>query len=199
MNQSQNKKNNKLLKSGSWEYNACLNFGTNQDYGYIEGYRRSADILVNYIQNKMRDQDILIYPIVFLYRHHIELRLKELIKKGCDLLDDDSQLGKLDHDIEVLWIKCRKILEKICPESKKDLQRIGKIIKQFHEIDPNSFNFRYLTDKKGKRSINPELKSINIKEFSNSLREAVDLLEGASCQISYLQDCKSEIDESKLL
>jgi len=67
MNQSQNKKSNKLLKSGFWKYNACLNFSINQDYGYIKGYKRSADILVNYIQDEMIDQVILNFRILFYY------------------------------------------------------------------------------------------------------------------------------------
>ena len=197
MNQSQNKKNNELIKSGFWEYNAWLDH-VNRDYGYIEGYRRSADILVNYIQDKMVDQDILIYPIVFLYRHHIELRLKELLKKGRSLLGEEYKKDKR-HDIDSLWRECEKILKRIEPKSKKDLQNIWKIIKDLHKIDKGSTNFRYSTDKEGDRSIDSKLKIINIKEFSNSINEVICLLEGASCQISYLQDCKSEINESKIL
>ncbi len=195
MNQSQNKKNNKLLKSGFWEYNAWLDH-INRDYGYIEGYRRSADILVNYIQDKTVDQDILIYPIVFLYRHHIELRLKELIKEGRSLLGKDYKKYE-KHNIDFLWRECKKISKEIEPESEKNFQSIEKVIKDLHKIDKGSFNFRYSTDKKGNRSIDPELKIINIKEFSKSINEAICLLEGASCQFSYLQDCKQEINEIK--
>ena len=194
MNQSQNKKNNELPKSGFWEYNAWLDH-INRDYGYIEGYRRSADILVNYIQDKTVDQDILIYPIVFLYRHHIELRLKELLKKGRGLLGKDYKKD-ITHDVDLLWRECKKISKEIEPESEKNFQSIEKVIKDLHKIDKDSYNFRYSTDKEGNRSIDSKLKIINIKEFYSSINEAVCLLEGASCQISYLQDCKSEINES---
>lgn len=67
-----------------WHANACLgNLAT--PHAYSQGYRKSARILSEYVYEKGRHQDFLIYPIVFLYRHHIELILKQLIIQGSDL------------------------------------------------------------------------------------------------------------------
>lgn len=59
--------------------NACLNsmYGSDE-IAYIEGYRRGAELLVRYVNEAQRDQDYLVYPIIVLYRHHIELILKEI-------------------------------------------------------------------------------------------------------------------------
>ena len=49
----------------------------------------------------------LIYPIVYLYRHHIELALKSLISLSGSLLDrllgetDQKTIGR--HDLADLW------------------------------------------------------------------------------------------------
>src|SRR6266849_9877987 len=71
-----------------WHNNACLNVMHGYDQiGYTEGYRRGARLLVEYVAENARDQDYLVYPIIFLYRHHIELALKNIIVRGPYLID----------------------------------------------------------------------------------------------------------------
>ena len=61
-----------------WQSNACLNYmGSDDRYAYSEGYLRAARYLIEWILATASDQDILVYPIIFLYRHHIELVLKQ--------------------------------------------------------------------------------------------------------------------------
>ena len=54
--------------------NACVNvMRAGDSIAYIEGYRRGALRLVQHVVEEQRDQDFLVYPIIFLDRHHIEL------------------------------------------------------------------------------------------------------------------------------
>ena len=87
---------------------ACLNASWGSDQAaYTEGYRRGARLLVEYVAENARDQDFLVYPILFLYRHHIELALKNLVMQAPYLIDRDltdvekSRLGK--HRLDWLW------------------------------------------------------------------------------------------------
>ncbi|MCI5221569.1 MAG: hypothetical protein D3924_02515 [Candidatus Electrothrix sp. AR4] len=73
-----------------WEMNACLNFSHDMSYGYIEGYLRAADRLVKHVFDTSKDQDVLVYPIAFMFRQHIELRLKSIIDIGRKLLTDNG-------------------------------------------------------------------------------------------------------------
>lgn len=58
-----------LFKSDSdWHNNACLNFQYDMSHGYINGYKLAADSLVVKVNETGRDQDYLVYPIVFLYK-----------------------------------------------------------------------------------------------------------------------------------
>jgi hypothetical protein len=71
------KKGNQLFKSDAdWINNACLNFKEDQLNLYAIGYKRAAELLLEHVKNSGRDQDTLVYPIIFLYRHYLELRLK---------------------------------------------------------------------------------------------------------------------------
>ena len=70
-----------------WRFNACLNWTNDTLELYVIGYKEAADKLVENIMDTPRYQDTLVFPICFLYRQYIELRLKELIKSGRCLLD----------------------------------------------------------------------------------------------------------------
>ncbi|MGU3906767.1 hypothetical protein ACVZDL_23390 (plasmid) [Escherichia coli] len=58
-----------LASDSDWHNNACLNYMPDHGTAYTEGYRRAADILINHIDESGRDQDFLVYPVLFLYRH----------------------------------------------------------------------------------------------------------------------------------
>jgi hypothetical protein len=49
-------------------------------YDYTIGYKEAADILVGHVESTGRRADKLGYPILFLYRHHLELVVKSLIR-----------------------------------------------------------------------------------------------------------------------
>ncbi len=56
---------------------------------HIHGYYMAADISVDSALDSHieRDRNMLFFPIVFNYRHYIELSLKNLIKKAEDAYD----------------------------------------------------------------------------------------------------------------
>jgi hypothetical protein len=58
---------------------------TGNDYPYREGYRRGAGQLAKYVCDEGRDQDFLVFPIVYLYRHHVELALKGILQQLAEL------------------------------------------------------------------------------------------------------------------
>src|SRR5580700_1750778 len=70
-----------------WMNNACLNVMGNGDaFAYKAGYLRGAEVLIEYVGESGRDQDFLVYQIIFLYRHHIELMLKRIIRRAPYLI-----------------------------------------------------------------------------------------------------------------
>ena len=60
---------------------------------YTLGYRRAAEQLSRYALANQRECSSLAYPIVFLYRHHIELALKRIIYciRGFEAQSDGSR------------------------------------------------------------------------------------------------------------
>jgi hypothetical protein len=179
---------------GDWWHDARLNlFYDNWDM-YAEGYKVAGDVLVEYIKEKQFDQDYLVYPIVFLYRQYIELRMKEIIRDGNQLLDDDPEKFPQTHKFGKLWRDCREIIEKVWPEDPaENLDAVGECILQFSEKDPMSMAFRYPTDTNGKPSL-PDLTVINLRNLAEVIARIGSLLDGVSMGISVAIEYKREME-----
>lgn len=188
-----NNKNDKLFKSDfDWQNNACLNYLSDNWWPYVAGYKRAADLLVEYVKDTHRNQDILVYPIVFLYRQYLELLLKQIIQDGSRLLDMNQTLPK-NHKINNLWEQSRKILIKVWPDADlNDLNTIEQCINQLSETDPFSTAFRYPTDKEDNPSL-PDIKHINLRNLSEIINKTASLLEGVSAWIGEYLENKLEM------
>src|SRR4051812_27294719 len=137
---------------GGW-FNACVGWTCDQWVGYAEGYRRAAEILVQHIADTERDQDVLVYPIVFMYRQAIEISLKRLIVIGTQLIDRPTEVPR-HHRLVLLWRQCRPIIEEVWPDGpKEDLDVVGAVLEDFEALDPISTVFRYPVNNEGQASL----------------------------------------------
>lgn len=113
-----------------------------------EGYRRSADALLDMALADWREKDILIYPILFLYRHALELNLKYVINIYGPRVGVDPIWNS--HDFRVLWPRFLEVLDGFgTDDPDKADQIVGGVIAQFGNVDPNSFSHRYPCDTRG--------------------------------------------------
>lgn len=72
--------------------NACIRPFSDNWVTYPRGYKKAADLMVAHIDKRHCDQDTLVYPIVFLYRQYIELRLKHLVRDAAEVLDRNHKV-----------------------------------------------------------------------------------------------------------
>ncbi len=178
-----------------WRHTACLDWVSDKWTVYADGYKDAGDVLVEYIKEKQVNQNSLVYPIVFLYRQYIELRMKKIIRDGYQLLDDDPEKFRKIHEIDDLWKKCRETIEKVWHEDPAgNLEAVGECIRQFSEIDPNSQKFRYPTDKSGNPSLPDPSPPINLRNFAEVITRTGSLLDGVSMGISAEIEYKREME-----
>lgn len=146
---------------------------------YIQGYKKAADILVNHVLSTGTDQDTLVYPIVFLYRHYLELLLKNIIENGAKLLDTEEE-PKKNHHLDDLWNIAKSIINKIWEGDECDREiEIDHYIADFIEIDKSSQAFRYQKDKQGNKFLEAT-EIINIRHFYDCINKISSHLEGVS-------------------
>lgn len=176
-----------------WQTNACLNWSHNPIELYTIGYKKAGDRLVELVLARVRDQDVLIYPIGFLYRQYIELRLKEIIREGRILLEEGSFFPK-HHRIWDLWCTAKKISIKTFENENEppNFDYAEHVIREFSQIDPNSFAFRYPTTKKGDKTLEG-VTHINIRRLAEHIEELSKDLEGISTGISIYREWQQEM------
>ncbi len=151
---------------------------------YTTEYEEAANLLLdNMIKTGRRN--FMVFPTICLYRHYIELMLKEIILNNWEYLEISKPFPR-GHDIYKLWEICRKAMQKtdklVDPqfaESQKYIKQIMQAydaleadLNKFAEIDPNSQLCRYPVDSHG----NPIV--VNNELLIELLRELPELVKG---------------------
>lgn len=165
---------------------------------YTAGFKRSVGILLESVRSTY-EVNTVIFPILFLYRHYIELSLKKAIGYGRYL---DEQSGPLTggHNLQNLWEEARKYVEKHLAETikAKELDKIEILIHEIHLIDPSSEESRYPVVKKKKENVQhipfpfpPDTPPINLDELSVKTKEIFDFLDKATNYLAVAQDSKA--------
>jgi hypothetical protein len=174
---------------------------------YISGYKHAADILVDKIIDNTSITELLAFPIIFLYRHFIELSLKLIIRYSYQLYDNQSDYEQI-HSLEKLWKDCRLIAEKKWPNGEdQTLDATEKIIKEFLKIDSSSYETRYpelkkIKDKKGKKDKDDRtftmegMSNINLQNMKELMKKIDNFLgsigDAISIELSEMKDNESE-------
>lgn len=131
------------------------------DFGmFAKGYTLAANRLAALLLDAPRFSDYEAYPVVFLYRHALELSLKHIIY-GCvklaafRRLDDINEQLKNNHDLVHLSQTACKLLSLLFPndEGFRHLNNsIVEVCKDWSQIDARSDAYRYPIDWKGQPS-----------------------------------------------
>ena len=150
----------RLFASSGIRQHEVIVGGVDNDWNlYCMGYWRAADALVDHL-TQTRDPsakrpyaaywESQAYAALFLYRHYLELRLKEMFLAH----GGKPTMINNEHVLLNIWKEVRKQdedarSEELSDDSLKDLEAANNIIVQFDDIDRKSEVFRYPNDKKG--------------------------------------------------
>src|SRR5713226_2193184 len=129
---------------------AAPSFSKKQDwYFYINGYKDAADFLMDHGGTEVDFRKVG-YQILFLYRQHLELVLKDLIRDCRSLLGWDEAFPKT-HRIDELWRLCLNLLQEISPGmcDNEEMQHTTRLMAEFCKVDPTSEAFRYPENRDG--------------------------------------------------
>ena len=156
----------------------------------IEGYKKAADLLVERAKQVRQDQDVLIFPIIFNYRHFIELSLKYLIATYGKLVN--TEVNWKTHNLSEHWQTFIAVSNEYgMVDSDKSIAIAGQIVREFSTIDPNSSFFRYPVDRKGiLLKINHEqIDFVRLQEVMNGLENFFNGCDGYMDNLKYASPC----------
>lgn len=143
-----------LFREGDdWWHTAIIQSEVHGEYAIAGSFKEAGDRLVAYVSDKKSGQDMLVFPIMFAYRHHLELMIKAVIKEGRRHLGCTGDYT-YTHDLMRLWSECREILEAIFPDDDTEpLDATEHILTQLTKVDPDSQSFRYPVNQKRRAQV----------------------------------------------
>lgn len=161
-------------KHSEWHLNACIGRQLPQDRGehyYQDGFqiaaRRLADLAVENGNSIDLPIDVLVYPIIFLYRHNIELLLKLLIKASRSFLRESTEKPEVGHRLHELWQTARPLLERCFDDADWSQNSIvSTLLGEFARMDPNGEAARYIANRKGEQHF-AEMKLLHVGHFAH--------------------------------
>lgn len=179
---------------------ACIN-NWMQFADLAKHYVRSADALVNAALNDHMLLDVHVQPLCFLYRHGLELILKDLAWKSHYLTTGTKifaqkkcgELGK--HQLTRLWRfaneAARTVLGSDWPLDSNGSREVESLLANIEEHDPGSYSFRYpigIGKKQGKT--HPKLENVNIRAVRDSVNDIFARIEAILDLIDYcIEEC----------
>lgn len=160
-----------------------------------EGYYTIAIDALTKAQNSSDNvvKDSLIFPILFCFRHYLEIMMKDSIRKfgiaNKEITSEQIGYDK-EHSLLIIWNKLKKY---IYPAQTEECLAFEKLINEITQIDNKSFSFRYVYD--GTNNINPifkdaiEIDLYNLKSVMEKMHNFIeDISDRAYHELEISQD-----------
>jgi hypothetical protein len=132
-----------LRRSDDWNHGVAFSKQPITRHVHLaDGYMSAADGLIELCTQPgyEHERHSVVYPILFNYRHGLELKLKWFVVmyggSGIEGIADTHNLWKL-------WKRCRAIVDEYRSGGKEADDAIEQIVKDFHDLDKQGITFRY--------------------------------------------------------
>ena len=183
------------------DFNACVgsNGGPYDFQDYALGYFEAGSRIVNSLMSDHWMLDIVIYPLVFTYRHGIELSLKDLAVQ-LPLVWDEESAVRSTHVLSDNWEQVKTYLKREQELDPEDtlIDQVDTILKDFLEIDQTGQVFRYPTDIYGLNHLDEKISKINLIVFQQAMHTVSETFEFWMDSVRVLLQNKPEAhDQSK--
>ena len=172
-------------------------------YSNKEAADHLVDWLVEEVQPRPMSGSNLTFPIMSLYRHYLELTLKDIQiqLQEWEHLDNilsgeygDRQDPKYNHQLMDIWKRVRELLYKIDAselaiegvreEIDEKYDAIEQRIQEFHDIDERSTSFRYPVERGGEPALGTPLSNDELLQVKSVVDAFHFYLSGISCGVA---------------
>lgn len=175
-------------------HNAIVRTGIDKFFLFSEGYKTAAKKLFEQLDGNAYDANILVYPLIFLNRQFLELRLKELIT-GLNFTISHEYKFSNGHDLKQIWDTYKSLAIQIVGNNipdKEMLQNVENLIIEFNAIDPKSFSFRYPVDTSKDRNPSLSITNIDLLNFMTTMKKLYNFFDTQSDMVFHLIDLTEE-------
>ncbi|GCE03645.1 hypothetical protein [Dictyobacter aurantiacus] len=196
-----------LFHSSSLYGNVVLNFqpsAMNELGVYARAFHNAGQKLAEAMFSLPGYHDIDACPIVFLYRHSLELCLKAIVYEGFKIerLDNENhpfpnylltqhKLSQFIDDVRKTFNNVGYIWETETEEM-RTFNDFVRFVKEFDSVDAGSYTFRYPIKKDAQASVPPHF-IFHVPAFCQYMDALLETLEAALTGIQLVYDQRSEI------
>lgn len=178
-------------------YNAdYLDTALNEEWYY--GGRHLAQYMLIHRDGSNGDNptnlDAVTRPMLFCYRHYVELALKKLVtilRSGSAAQKPMNKDPLWNHDIAKLWKEARRHFPSVFETDGNEYTATESLLRELNLVDPDSQTFRYRRSKRGKdnQASMPGMEIDNVINVMESLKNEFDgLIEYAQVCVDILND-----------
>lgn len=149
------------------------------------GYKEAADRLVDAVAADALLQGTVVYPIIFLYRHFMELELKYVLMTYGRHFDKEADWKS--HSLTDLWAKVRPIIETAGAGTDDGgaNDAVEACIREMSAADPMSFAFRYPVEKNG-RSMVLTFETVDLGNLCRTMTKIANYFRGLDGLLDHL-------------
>ena len=190
-----------LFEQNICAYNSCTNLGFRRMDKYTSGYEKATELLLNEVIKNRIGLDSLIMPIMFNYRHYLELSFKNLFwlcrKINEDKIDSEGlkkfeKYNNNNHNLSSLWQVTLDKLRTIDNNIPKTLiNQIHKTVEEFSLLDKSGQEFRYPENKNWENTLNAQM-YINVVSVGENFLETRERISQLSIWLESLNESKCE-------
>jgi hypothetical protein len=177
--------------------NACVQWALRYNRGmagYINGYAEAAVAVINAARDRVASPDLLVFPLVFLWRHHIELALKNVIMLGRCLAGEDSR-NPSGHNLAVLWREASGHIHGLDDEEPPEFTHVDAIIQQIQRVDERADGFRYPTQiGSSKQNLQAVPELVNLSVLHDAMCAVANFLACATTEMEQRLDYRAEME-----
>ncbi len=173
---------------------------SNNDFLLPESFKELGDFSIEVLLKggDGTHPDRFLFPILYYYRHAVELKMKEIIRIGILLnLNSDESVKNIinKHDLHSIWVQSKEIISAFWPNSDEEvLDIVEKFIQDFHNIDPDGQRLRYSRSNKGLAYQYSLPKTIDLIHLRDVIDGLWNLLCGASDGLNEGVYCLEEMN-----
>lgn len=169
--------------------------GPDLGYAYREAYFRAGEILAHAWLEDDRN-GYLKYPMLFCFRHFVELSLKAIIEVYCELLECEPGIAvEKAHGPMKLWNEAKRLMDEAVPNTgtgNETSRNVERCLNELHQVDRDSQLFRYPTSKDG-QSVEARLPRVDVDRFFATMRHLEALFFGCQAQAEHLIGCRDDL------
>jgi hypothetical protein len=175
------------------DWDLQLDFAQGKWREHVRAYKRAADNLVSVvICGSQAYAPIDVYPILALYRHYIELALKELLLRACWFRGEDPPHDfekRFGHRLKEPWEKARDMLrggETDDPSIEWDLMTEYVTIAEQIQYDLGWYPWTRPNKESGRNVVQPLDEVINLVQLRLFMNRLGGALESVSNYVDWL-------------